>query len=919
MQRLFLCVWLLLGSSAWAGEALQWSNLPNLPDPVGFGGPLVGTHEEALIVAGGANFPGAPPWAVGETPPGTKVWYDGIFVLEPGASEWTSGGKLPLTLAYSAVVSTDDGVYVLGGETFQETNIPTAEVLLLRFDPQTKQVEVQQSALPPLPKPCRYHAAVELDGVIYVTASHPANDQSPRLDSSSFWSLDLSLPPAERKWNELDPWPGAPREKMSLAVQASGADDRYATPKCLYLFSGATWVKNDAGELDPTRFEHFTDNYRYNPLTAKWSRIADLPVVPESRKIDLTGYAYVAETQSWRHLEPNEDQPDDDVNELYAGQQRPAVAATAIDVGQSHILVFSGSTGRYITLDSQDNPLFPRDVLAYHTITDTWTIAGEMPEGVVTTGITKWNGKVVIPSGEIRPGIRTNHVQALEVEQRTAAFGTLNLIVLGVYLSVLVAVGFYFSRRENATDDFFLAGKRIPWWAAGISIYATQLSAITFVSMPAVAYATNWIVYPGQLMILCFAPVVVLFYLPFFRRLDVTTAYEYLEKRFNVVVRLFGSLSFVTYQFGRMAIVVYLPALALSAVTGMDVYACILVMGVLSTLYTVLGGMEAVIWTDVIQVFVLWGGMLLAIVLIVADLGGASAVFQTASNDHKLTAFNWSWDTAQMATWVIILGNFALQFGPYTTDQAVVQRYMTTKDEKAAGRSIWLNGFLTLPFSLLFFVLGTCLYAFFKAHPDLLGIGMETDKVFPLFMAEQLPPGLSGLVIAGVFAASMSSLDSSMHSVATAITTDFFRRFRADVSDQHCLKIARILTVLIGASGTGMALVLAGYDVRSLFFLFQKLLGLVSSGLVGIFILGIFTRRATATGAICGAIASFAVLCFVVFQTGVNFYLYAAIGILTSVVVGYAVSLLTKPISPENIAGLTIHDRLARESVNVVS
>ena len=238
--------------------------------------------------------------------------------------------------------------------------------------------------------------------------------------------------------------------------------------------------------------------------------------------------------------------------------------------------------------------------------------------------------------------------------------------------------------------------------------------------------------------------------------LNVTTAYEYLERRFNVVVRLFGSLSFIVFQFGRMAIVIYLPALALNAVTGLDVTLCILVMGVLSTVYTVMGGMEAVIWTDVIQVFVLWGGMLLAVVLIVLDVGGVGAVFEGARADSKLTMFNWSWETTQMATWLIILGNFAPQFGPYTTDQAVVQRYMTTKDEQAAARSIWLNGFLVLPFSLLFFVLGTCLYVFFKLHPDLLSVGMQNDTVFPLFMAEQLPPGLSGLVIAGVFAGDRS-------------------------------------------------------------------------------------------------------------------------------------------------------------------
>ena len=906
MRYLLLLITLLVPCSAFGDQALNWSELPSLPDEFGFGGPIVGAHADALIVCGGANFPDGPPWEEGNRAAGSKVWHDRIFVLTLGADTWIDAGRLPYPLAYAPAISTDDGVYVLGGESYDSANHPTAEVLLLKWNPESKRIEVAESALPPLPMPCQYHNAAMVDSVIYVTASHARDDSSEVLDEKAFWSLDLTQPESDRKWNILEPWPGPAREKMALAVQNAGADDRYATPKCLYMFSGATWFKGADGQFDLTRFEHFTDAYRFNPKTAEWKRIAGLPPVRESREINLNGYAFDAERRVWRLLEEGEEQPERDINEIFNGQPRPAGAATAIDVGQSHILLFSGATGRYITLDIQQRPPFPRDVLAYHTISDMWTVAGEMPTGVVTTGVTKWNDQIVIPSGEIRPGVRTNRVQGLKVEQRTAKFGAVNLAVLVAYLALLVAMGFYFSRREQETDDFFLAGKRIPWWAAGISIYATQLSAITFVSLPAVSYATNWLVYPGQVTIFLFAPVVVFFFLPFFRRLNVTTAYEYLERRFNVVVRLFGSLSFIVFQFGRMAIVVYLPALALAAVTGLDIYLCILVMGVLSTLYTVMGGMEAVIWTDVIQVFVLWGGMLLAIILILLDVGGPGVVFETARAASKLTMFNWSWETTQMATWLIILGNFALQFGPYTTDQAVVQRYMTTKDEHAAARSIWLNGFLVLPFSLLFFVLGTCLYVFFKSHPELLSVGMQNDKVFPMFMAEQLPPGLSGLVIAGVFAASMSSLDSSMHSVATAMTTDFYRRFRSTATDPQCLKIARVLTVMIGAAGTAMALVLAGFEIQSLFFFFQKLLGLLSSGLVGVFILGMFTRSANATGALTGAATSIGVLYYVTFYSNMHFYLYAVIGIGTAVVVGYVVSLVTG--RPSNdLNGLTWH------------
>ncbi|HIE70727.1 MAG TPA: hypothetical protein EYP98_11415, partial [Planctomycetes bacterium] len=299
----------------------------------------------------------------------------------------------------------------------------------------------------------------------------------------------------------------------------------------------------------------------------------------------------------------------------------PVAAACAIAAGQSHVLVFSGSTGKH-ALAPDPRPEFPRIVRSYHTITDTWTEAGTMPTGLVTTGVARHEGKIVIATGEVSPGVRTPAVRSVTVAQEAAGFGALNTIVLALYLAGLVWIGLRFSKRGGNANDFFLAGRRIPWWAAGISIFATQLSAITFISTPAVAYASNWLVLPGKAMILVMAPIVVLLYLPFFRRLDITSAYEYLERRFNLPVRLFGSASFIAFQLLRMAIVVFLPALALTTITGINVYLCILIMGVLSTLYTVLGGMEAVIWTDVLQTVVLLGGMLIAIIIVAMDVGG---------------------------------------------------------------------------------------------------------------------------------------------------------------------------------------------------------------------------------------------------------------------------------------------------------
>lgn len=838
----------LLHGAADDDRSLSWSSLPDLPGTSGLGGPFVGVHGSVLIVAGGANFPEAPPWEGG-----AKVWHSDIYLLEKDAAAWRTGFELDSPLAYGAALTIDQGLLLIGGCDAEKAH---AEVTLLNWDPGAG--DLVRKRLPPLPAPSAFHAAGQIGRTVYVAAGQRSTD--PADLEKAFWALDLSLPEGKREWAALETWPGPARIKAAAAVQSRGSE-----LPCFYLFSGEVPSRNAAGGIDR---RYVTDAFRFDPAARAgepaWQRIADLP--------------------------------------------RPAAASCAASIGQSHILIFSGSTGEHIDEPLAGQPEFPGETLAYHTITDTWVKAGPMPQGVVTTGACWWEGRIVIPSGEIRPGVRTPKVQVAEPVSSRFAFGLLNYIILIVYLVVLVGMGFYFSRREKSTDDFFLAGRRIPWWAAGLSIYATQLSAITFVATPAIAYATNWLIYPSYFAILLIAPVVILFYLPFFRRLNVTTAYEYLERRFSVAVRLFGSASFIVFQLGRMAIVVYLPALALSAITGIDIYACIVIMGVLATVYTVLGGMEAVIWTDVIQVVILLGGFLFGLLLVIFSEGGPGPIFETALAEGKLILFNGSMSFTELATWSLLLGSFFLPFGPYTTDQAVIQRYMTTRDEKAAARGIWLNGIISVPTGFLFFAMGTCLYIFFKNNPDLLTVGMQNDQVFPLFIARKLPPGVSGLIIAGIFAASMSSLDSSMHSIATAFTTDFYRRFRKGATDRSCLVLARRIIIVLGLLTVAMASILACFDIKSLFLFFQGLLGLLSSSLVGIFMLAIFSRRAHAAGVLTGAAASIVVLFCITRFTDINFYLYAVIGTATCVIVGYAASLIVTA-EAKDLTGLTFVTR----------
>ena len=420
-----ILVFVLLGLHGTRGTTapLPWTQLPAIPNPFGLGGPNAGIHNGALIVAGGANFPSGPPWKVGDQPSGSKVWHEAIYVLEQGDTTWRDGFKLPRPLAYAATVSTDEGIYLLGGETFEKSpvsvsgdtvtaNHPTANVILLSWDANTKQLQVTDNALPPLPRACQYHRAVILDRVIYVTASHARSPRSQMLDVISFWALDLDQRPRKRRWKQLPPWPGPAREKMALAVQDVNIDGTLTS--CLFMISGATWMKDRHGKMDLTRFRFFTDAYRYHPGTNQWQVMASLPVLKDTRDIDLSRYRFNSLNKSWVPLAPGK-QEEHDINQLFANQPTPLAASTAIAAGPSHVLLFSGATGRYITMKLSECPTFPRDVLAYDTHRNRWTRLGEMPAAVVTTKAVRWGDLIVIPSGEIRPGIRTRQVQGLPI------------------------------------------------------------------------------------------------------------------------------------------------------------------------------------------------------------------------------------------------------------------------------------------------------------------------------------------------------------------------------------------------------------------------------------------------------------------------------------------------------------------------
>ena len=867
-------------SSPVVAEAfLKWEKLPELPagpgqdKQVGVAGPFVGVHNDALLVAGGANFPDALPWEGG-----SKVWYDQIFVLvreNGGEAQWhcEASWKLPRPLAYGVSLPTSRGLLCVGGCDAESC---MTESFFLKWDSEAKRVDCSQG--PPLPRALAFMAGALVNDIVVVAGGQETMKDAQA--TGNVFAMDLAEEPLS--WRKLPTWPGPERVVPLAAAQSDGQKNLF------YLFSGRYVGPGKASQI-------LKDAYSLDPQAGTWTRLAD--VGGEGSKA------------------------------------RCVMAGTCIASGANHILVFGGAGGtlfeklealeRRIAADQDpdvkeklireknhildNHPGFSKEILAFHTITGAWSRVGELPEpSQVTTSAVWWQGNIVIPSGEVRPGVRTRKVWQARLEP-PKPFGTVNYGVLGAYLAVLVGMGVYFAKRERSTDDFFRAGRRIPWWAAGLSIFGTQLSAITFMAIPAKTFATDWRYFMANMSIPLTAPIIILLFLPFYRKLDVTTAYEYLEKRFNLGARLLGSLFFMILQLGRIGIVLLLPSIALSMVTGIPMTTCILLMGALSILYTVLGGIEAVIWTDVLQVVVLLGGALLSLILIVLHVdGGISGLVGTALREGKLHTFDFRFTLTSATLWVVVLGGISANLISYGSDQAVIQRYLTTRDEKAAANGIWTNAIITIPASLLFFFLGTALFVFFRVNAaDLNPTLPQTDAIFPWYIVSQLPVGVAGLLIAGVFAASMSSLDSSMNSVATTVTTDWYQRWISPESEDHSrLVFARWVTAVVGIVGTCFALVMAQWEIKSLWDQFSAIIGLFAGGLAGLFLLGMLSKRANGWGGIVGLLASGGVQYFVKAHTEIYLLLYTFTGLVSCVVIGWLASFLL-PGTP-SVQGLTV-------------
>ena len=766
------------------------------------------------------------------------------------------GQKVYYPKAYGASVQVPGGVVYLGGMDAQAS---LSECVFISAKDSTV------TAITPLPKALDNFAAAYHDGMIWV-----AGGRTGKVPNKEVYSLQF---PNGKAWSVAATLPDECRMQPCVAVQKSKSGE------ALYIFGG--YQSKDEG-LEP--MVH-TDGV-YMPIKEL-----------KKGNVATTQWKRTAKTLAWT---------DDAINGKREQLLQAIVGTTCTPIGYSHVLFFGGvdhdiflsaikgqQDDQYLHHDPQWYK-FRKDVLIYHTVTDSWGLlpGNDLLARAGACLTPEPDGGWSYSGGELKPRVRDHSVTHIDVTNEKD-FGWINWTILIIYLVAMLGMGFYFMRKEKNSEDFFKGGGRIPWWAAGISIYATMLSAITYMTIPAKAYNTDWTYYPMLWMILLVSFPVIKYYLPYFRKLNVTSAYEILEKRFNLFTRMLASTLFCVFMIVRMAIVLYLPSLALTAVTGIDIYTCIVLMGLITIIYCTMGGVTAVIWGDVVQGIILVFGALFAVVyLAMGTEGGISGCIDIALENDKLRLFDFSNSWSQATWWVIILGGLANNLISYTSDQTVIQRYLTTSDEKSAGRSILINGLMSVFVSVAFYMIGTGLFTFYKTHPAELDVTMQqSDAIFPFFMMSQMPAGVAGALIAAIFAATMSTISSNINSVATAFSIDFWRRFRPLTSDKKLVVVARWASVVSGMVGLLLALFMATWEIQSFLDFFNEALGLLTSGLGGLFFIAVFMKRVKGYAALTGFIVGEAVVFWMSKNTDANFLLFGAIGMVVSIVVAWMLSL----------------------------
>ncbi len=534
-------------------------------------------------------------------------------------------------------------------------------------------------------------------------------------------------------------------------------------------------------------------------------------------------------------------------------------------------------------------------------------------------------------------------------------FYLIDWIVLFAYFAGIMLLGFSFWKRSASSSEFTSGGGSLPGWLCGLSIFATYLSSISYLALPGKSFAADWNAFVFSLSLPFAAFIAVKWFLPYYRSTGEVSAYAMLEHRFGAWARIYASSFYLLFQIARMGVVMYLMALPMAVIFGWDMRTVIVATGISVTIYAFVGGIVAVIWADAIQAIVLMLGAVIALVILMLGMPeGPQQVFEMAKQGDKFSLGNTDlFNIAEPTLWVVLAMGLVENLKNFGVDQSYIQRYIASRSEKEAARGVWLGALLYIPVSAMFFFIGTSLFAFYHtnqsdipevkqivAQQRLLQKGIEPayttspdgkqifdesyrqkvesitatltnkeigDRVFPHFIAKYLPPGLTGLLIAAIFAAAMSTVSTSLNSSATLVMSDFYQRFfRPDATDRQLMTALHLSTIIWGVLGTAMALSLVTLT-ESVLDIWWTLSSILGGGIVGLFLLGIISRQAGNAAAVTGVLTGSLVLIWMVVSTSeiwpeslahlkspFHKFMVIVVGTLTILLVGIAASVIWK-------------------------
>ena len=436
------------------------------------------------------------------------------------------------------------------------------------------------------------------------------------------------------------------------------------------------------------------------------------------------------------------------------------------------------------------------------------------------------------------------------------------VFIIITFGNVLFGASFYF--RNKTSDQFTSGGGKLPAWVVGMSIFATFVSSISFLALPGKAHISNWNALVFSFSIPIASILAVKFFVPMYRGLNSISVYNYLEVRFGTWARIYASICYMLTQLMRTGAILLLLALPLNALFGWNVKTIIIVTGIAVTAYSMLGGIQAVIWTDAIQgIILIAGAIVCAGVLTFSMPEGPMQVFEIAAASNKFSLGSFGASISESTFWVILIYSLFINLQNFGIDQNFVQRYMTTGSVKEAKSSTLFGSLLYVPVSLLFFYIGTALYSYYTVQPDLLPAELRVqgagDKVFPHFIVNGLPTGITGLLIAAIFAAGMSTVSTSVNSTATIVLFDYYKRYiNKDATGKSEMRVLYLSSVVFGFLGIIISLALVG--VESVLDAWWSLASIFSGGMLGLFLLAFLSKKVRNIDAAIGVIVGVLVI-----------------------------------------------------------